>query len=222
MIVTIDGPAGTGKSTAARRLAERLGFDHLDTGAMYRVVAWRCLQTQIDLDSHDQIADTARNCSISFEENRVLVDSVDVTDEIRSAEVTSTASIVAQVPRVRDRLVGWQRELAEDRDIVCEGRDQGTVVFPNAECKFFLTADVGERARRRQRELEGRGEAVDFEDLLRQQIERDARDQDREVAPLRPATDAIVIDTTSLSIDQVVELLCHHVDSRRSTSTTNG
>lgn len=221
MIVTIDGPAGTGKSTAARRLAERLGFDHLDTGAMYRVVAWRCLGSGIDLSSADQIADAAEQCSIAFKEDRVLVNSIDVTDAIRSTEVTSTASIVAQVPRVRDTLVGWQRELADDRDIVCEGRDQGTVVFPKAECKFFLTADVGERARRRQRELEDRGEEVDFEALLRQQIERDARDQDREVAPLRPASDAIVIDTTSLSIDQVVELLCHHVESRRSTSPTN-
>jgi cytidylate kinase len=213
MIVTIDGPAGTGKSTAARGLAERLGFEYLDTGAMYRAVAALCLEADIDPES-EAAADLARGSDISFHEGRTLSHGRDVTEVLRSPEVTRAASLVAQHQDVRAAMVERQRALAERGDIVCEGRDQGTIVFPGAECKFFLTASAEERARRRQEELALCGQHVDFQDLLRQQHERDERDATRAVAPLRPAADAVQIDTTALSFEQVLERLVQFVRER--------
>lgn len=215
MIVTIDGPAGTGKSTAARGLAQRLGFDFLDTGAMYRVVAWACLQRGVDPQDAAQAAAVSAATRIEFRNGRTLADGVDVTEAIRSAAVTRAASLVAQIPAVRARLVEQQRRLAAGRDIVCEGRDQGTVAFPDAECKFFLTADPGERALRRQRELAAKGVHVTLNELLAEQAARDERDANRMVAPLRPADNALVIDTTSLDVDGVIDLLERHVRERR-------
>lgn len=221
MIVTIDGPAGTGKSTAARRLAARVAFHFLDTGAMYRVVAWGCLQRGVDAGASAgtgdgaAAAEVARTLRIGFEGERTLADGVDVTLAIRSGEVTRMASVVAQVPEVREELVRQQRRIAEGRDIVCEGRDQGTVAFPHAECKFFLTAAPLERARRRQQELAEKGEEVPLEQLLAEQTERDERDANRAVAPLKPAADAIIVDTTNLDGEGVVDLLERRVRELR-------
>ncbi len=215
MIITIDGPAGTGKSTAARGLAERLGFEFLDTGAMYRVVALLCLGRGIDPADERAAARLAAGATIEFDRGRTLADGVDVTDRLRTPEVSQAASLVAQVPAVREELVRQKRRLAGDLDIVCEGRDQGTVAFPHAECKFFITADPVERARRRKQELAEAGRVVSLDDLLTEQAARDQRDENRAVAPLKPAPDALRIDTTSLSLDAVLDVLERHVRRKR-------
>lgn len=205
MIVTIDGPAGSGKSSSARILASRLGFRFLDTGAMYRIVALACLKEGLDLNDAEAVGDLAVDIQIGIESGRFLLDGSDVTSKIRTEEVTRTASLVALNPLVRNALALRQREIARKGNIVTEGRDQGTFVFPHAECKFFLTANARERAKRRKQELEEAGEQVDLEDLVKQIEERDRRDAGRAVAPLIPADDAVRIDTTSFSQTEVVE-----------------
>jgi len=200
MIVTIDGPAGSGKSTAARGLAARLGFDYLDTGAMFRAVGL-ALRGAADADAVLAVI------HLEMPPGRVLLDGRDVTDDIRTPEASQAASRVAVVPAVRRFLAAEQRRIAGGRNIVCEGRDQGTAVFPDAACKFYLTADPHARAERRHRELVAKGEAVALADVLAQQRERDARDAGRADAPMRPADDAVLVDTTGLTVDAVVARL---------------
>ena len=207
MIVTIDGPAGSGKSTAARGLAVRLGFQFLDTGAMYRVVALRCLQLSLPWANTSAAGAVAAHLDIAFKQCRVYADGIDVTDELRTSEVTQGASVVAMNPEVRQAMVRAQRKLADGRSIITEGRDQGTVVFPEAECKFFLTADPATRALRRQRDLEEQGSYIPVEEMLSQIQERDRRDETRDVAPLRAAADAVPVDTSGLSEGEVLDLL---------------
>ena len=207
MIVTIDGPAGSGKSTAARRLAARLGFRFLDTGAMYRVVGLKCLQNEIDIRDERAAGKAARQVEITFDDDRVFADGSDVTDAIRTPEVTQAASVVAAGVEVRRAMAQLQRRVAAGLDIVTEGRDQGTVVFPDADCKFYFTADPRERAVRRQRELEQQGMRAPLDQLLAQIRERDERDANRKVAPLRPAENAVPIDTTHRTADDVLALL---------------
>lgn len=211
MLITIDGPAGTGKSTAARRLAERLGFSYLDTGAMYRAIGLACLQAGVDpADPRGSFA-VAREVVLHVDGQTTELNGVDVTTAIRSPEATAAASIVAQNPAIRAQLVELQRNIASQGDYVCEGRDQGTVVFPRADVKFFVSATPQVRAERRRQELAERGEYFTIEDLLRQQDERDRRDEERAVAPLRPAEDAIRIDTSALTTEQVLAELERHV-----------
>jgi cytidylate kinase len=193
MIVAIDGPAGAGKSTVARALARALGFTYLDSGAMYRAVGLALLE------QGGAASDRARELEISVGD-RILVGGRDVTDAIRAPEVTEAASKVATNPKVREALVAKQRALLSDGDWVAEGRDIGTVVAPDAPVKVFLTADAAERARRRASEL-----GADQATVRRDQALRDAQDEGREHSPLRPAADAIELDTTGLSIDEVVE-----------------
>ena len=222
MIVTIDGPAGTGKSSVARMLADRLGFEFLNTGAMYRAVAYACLQRQLDLACEQSVGDMAHSLEISFSNNRLLLGKEDVTEAIRGLEVTQSASIVAANPVVRKRLVELQRLVGQGTNLVTEGRDQGTIVFPNAECKFFLTASPEERARRRQRELLEKGEQISLEELLEQQKLRDLRDETRACSPLKPAPNAVIIDTTQMTLvhvashlEQLVQQASVAVDSMR-------
>lgn len=209
-VVAIDGPAGTGKSTVSRELARRLGFDFLDTGAMYRSVAAACLDGKVDPDDEESVTSTAQ--SLPYDPATGSFPSV--SGSLRSMEVTEAASRVARHPGVRRQLVEWQRQFAEGRRLVTEGRDQGTDVFPRAQCKYFLTATVEERTCRRVAELNRSGAPVDANEV-RQQIElRDERDRNRTVAPLRPADDAQVIDTTAVSIEEVVTRLEDAVKKR--------
>ena len=208
MIVTIDGPAGSGKSTAARGLAARLQFEFLDTGAMYRAVAWRCLRESIDLHDVNAVAACAAAMTLRLELHHVFVDGHDVTSEIRTPKAAQGSSIVASNPGVRRELAARQREFAEGRNIVTEGRDQGTAVFPHAECKFYVTAAPEERALRRQRELREKHEHdVPLDDILQQIRERDDRDKTRVIDPLRAAEDAIRIDTSGLTPEAVLDRL---------------
>jgi len=207
VIVTIDGPAGSGKSTAARALAERLRFRFLDTGALYRTVAHACVSRGVETSDADAVGTLAEGLSIEFDGNSVIADGVDVTERLRSPGVARAASLVALNPRVREALAVIQRDFAAGADVVTEGRDQGTIVFPHAECKFFLTADETERARRRQQDMQKTGVTVTIEEMLHQLEDRDRRDTGRLVAPLIPADDAILLNTTSLSAEQVLEEL---------------
>jgi cytidylate kinase len=215
MIITIDGPAGAGKSSAARALARRLGFDFLDTGAMYRAVTLAALRAGFNRADQDALAELLANLDIELPPERVLLNGEDVTREIRAPEVTAASGQIADSPVVRHRLIDLQRAFAAGHDVVCEGRDQGTIVFPHAACKFFLVADPVERARRRQKEMATRGHVVDFQEVLRAQEIRDRRDAERDLAPMRPAPDAIVLDSTHLSLDQLVERMQHEASRCR-------
>jgi cytidylate kinase/pantoate ligase/cytidylate kinase len=207
MIVTLDGPAGAGKSTVARALAARLGFRFLDTGAMYRAVALAGAKQGLDWNNPQALVELASRINIELDGDRVLLDGEDVAREIRTSQVTAITRYAADNPGVRAILVEQQRQIAGDDNIVTEGRDQGTIVFPQAECKIYLTASPRERALRRQRELAARGEDVPFDELLARQNERDRRDTSRPVGPLARSSDAIEVATDGLSSDEVIDRL---------------
>ena len=215
MIVTLDGPAGAGKSSAARALAARLGWCYMDTGAMYRTVALMALERGIPLDDSSRIAMLAEQLSIEFRDGRVNVDGRDVSVEIRTDRITAATRPVADAPPVRDAMKRIQRRMATGMDVVTEGRDQGSVVFPHAELKVFLTASPEERARRRQQEEISRGNAATLESVLAAQTRRDDADCSRPVGALRPADDAVLLETDGLSAEKVVQLLVDMVESRR-------
>jgi cytidylate kinase len=214
MIVTIDGPAGAGKSSAARSLAKRLGFAFLDTGAMYRAVTLAGLRRACNLTDQTQLTLLVNSLRIDMLDGRVVLDGDDVSTAIRTPDVTAASGAVASSAVVRAKLVEWQRAIAAHGNYVCEGRDQGTVVFPDALCKFFLFADPEERARRRHRELQARGDVITFDEILRTQKERDARDAARDIAPMIPARDAILLDSTAHSLDDVVLRMENEVRKR--------
>ncbi|GBD36955.1 Cytidylate kinase [bacterium HR36] len=214
MIITIDGPAGAGKSTVARKLAERLGFTYLDTGAMYRAVALAALRAHISPTDEQALANLLSQLRLEWYNGRIFLDGEDVSEQIRQPVITELARRVADSPTVRAFLGHLQRHIAQQTNLVTEGRDQGTKIFPHAECKFFLTASPEVRAWRRWQELQNRGIAITYEEVLRQQHERDQQDAARALAPLQPAADAILVDTSQLPIDAVVELLLAHVRQR--------
>jgi cytidylate kinase len=208
MQIAIDGPAGAGKSTVARLIADRLGFIYIDTGAMYRALTWKALTYGIDLQNEEKLYELACNTEISFakqsDRQSVICDGVDISDEIRSPLINTNVSIVAALPRVRIVMVKKQQDMARMNDVVMDGRDIGEQVLPGADFKFYITASIEERARRRILEMKDQGFASD-EKSVRQQIEkRDRMDQERELGALKILDDAIVIDTSSLSIDEVL------------------
>ncbi|WP_425400864.1 (d)CMP kinase [Aeoliella sp.] len=207
MIVTIDGPAGAGKSSAARQLAKRLGFHFLDTGAMYRAVVYTAIERGIDLTDADALEQVAASIDIQLTDDSVLVDGQDVTRAIRTQAITTATRYAADHPGIRARLVELQRAAAEGQDFVTEGRDQGSIVFPNAECKVFLTASERVRAERRYHDLISRGEDLTFDDVLEKQQQRDERDATRPVGALIQADDAVVLVTDGMSAEEVVDRL---------------
>jgi len=220
MVITIDGPAGTGKSSVAQAVAQRLGYDFLDTGAMYRAVGLEALRREVNLEEPRELAYVARHARIEFDWSRrppgVLLNGEPVGHLLRGSDATRAASYVAVVPAIREMLVQQQRQIGQERgSLVTEGRDQGSVVFPNAECKFYLDATPAERARRRVAQLRARGEIVDYVEVLRQIVARDHRDANRAVGPLAVPHDAILIDTTDMTEDQVVEHIVACVQERR-------
>jgi cytidylate kinase len=223
-IVAIDGPAGAGKSTASRRVAAKLGFAMVDTGAIYRAVALAATRAGVALDDDGRLAQLLPEVEIRFGPAaadgggpRVLLGGEDVSREIRTPPMSLGASKVSARPVVRAGLLDLQRRLAlapENAGAVLEGRDIGTVVFPDADAKFFLTASPEERARRRHAELRAKGDASSLEEVLADQLRRDRDDSERAVAPLRPASDAVVVDTTGLALEAVVERLVAEVQAR--------
>jgi len=215
MIVTIDGPAGAGKSSAARELARRLGFRFLDTGAMYRAVTLAARQRGIDPADGAALARLAEGIRVELADDKVLLDGVDVTTAIRKFDITTAIHYAADNAEVRGQLVLWQRAAAQGRDVVTEGRDQGTVVFPDADCKIFLTADEHERAKRRHQDLLARGENIPFDEVLANQRLRDRRDETRTVGALVKAADAIEVSTDGMTPEEVVSRLEEIVRSKQ-------
>lgn len=219
LLITIDGPAASGKSTVAGLLAERLGASFLDTGAMYRAVTLAAMQAGVDMSNEKELLGVLERSEFQYagEEGKmaVSVDGVDVTEQIRGPEVTASSRHIASSAKLREKLVTMQRRFVAGEDkIVTEGRDQGTVAFPDADIKFYLTAEAVERARRRQSELRTKGEEKSLEEIQEAIEARDRSDEGRTVGPLKPADDAIVVDTTNLSIDEVVEKLLRLVKER--------
>jgi cytidylate kinase/pantoate ligase/cytidylate kinase len=215
MIITLDGPAGAGKSSAARALARRLGWCYIDTGAMYRAVALAALERGITLEDSPRVAELAESIRIEFSNGAVLVDGRDVSTEIRTERITLATRPVADAPPVRDAMKKVQRRMAEGIDVVTEGRDQGSVVFPQAELKVFLTASAEERARRRHREEIDRGQSATLEAVLEAQSRRDDADRTRPVGAMLPADDAVVLETDGMSPEQVIDRLIALLEARR-------
>jgi cytidylate kinase len=218
MIIAIDGPAGAGKSTVARELARRLGFLYIDTGAMYRAIAWKVLKKGVSLDDAGLIGEIADDACIDLvgtvDAMEVFIDSVNITGEIRTPEMSQAASIVSTIPAVRHALVARQREMGREANVVMEGRDIGTVVFPNAEAKFYLDATTEARARRRFTEDLARGKAVkSLEEMQAEIAARDYRDQTRSDSPLTRTDDAIYIDSSEETADQVIEKILSIIES---------
>ena len=204
MIIAIDGPAGSGKSTIAKLVALELGFEYLDTGAMYRMVTLRLVNKKISLEDIRSIEKELKNMKIDILNNRFFLNNVDVTDEIRTPIVSENVSKVAKIKEIRYKMVELQREISKSKNTILDGRDIGTVVFPNAEIKIYLIADEVERAKRRYSELKNNSE-ISFEDVLKNIIERDRIDSTRVESPLKKAEDAIEIDTTGNTIEAVKE-----------------
>lgn len=222
MIIAIDGPAGSGKSTVAKRVAEELGFRYLDTGAMYRAVAVRALEDSVSLDDESGVARIASSERVSFAHEpgeplptRVFIAQEDVTDAIRTPEADGAVSAVARLPLVREAMVVQQRQIGRGRDIVVEGRDIGSVVFPDADVKIFLTASAEERARRRAAEQLDRGHSVSEDEVADAMARRDEADSTRAASPLVAAPDAVNVDTTGNTIEQVVERIVEIAKGRR-------
>jgi cytidylate kinase len=209
LVITLDGPAGAGKSTVAKSLAARLGLTYLDTGAMYRALTLKALRLKMDLSDEDALTGLARHTKIAFKEApdglRVTLDGEDVAQAIRAVDVTNNTHYIAKAPGVRTLMVAWQRQMGQQRSIVTDGRDQGTVVFTDARYKFYVDCDPQERAQRRYKELVAAGKSVNLDQLRADMQERDQKDFNRAVGPLKKAPDAITVDSTGLTVEGTVD-----------------
>ena len=215
MVIAIDGPAGSGKSTTAKNVAEKLGFIHINTGAMYRGIALKCIQEDVNIEDTSQLNYLLTHTKLEFASEGKLtlfMDGVDISAEITSVQVTDFVSQVSAISEVREKLVQYQRKMAEGLNVVLEGRDIGTVVFPNADHKYFLVADIHERAMRRKKEMEAKGEVVSLEELTSEMEKRDRKDSTRRHSPLKKAEDAVEIDTTGISIEEQVNRIVEIVN----------
>lgn len=217
-VVTVDGPSGAGKGTLCMLLANKLGFQLLDSGAIYRVLALAAIHHGVDLESEDALVPLATHLDVQFvaegELVKVILEGEDVSGELRKEETGMAASKVAAFPRVREALLRRQRSFAIGAGLIADGRDMGTIVFPHAEAKIFLDASAEERANRRLKQLQNKGINVKFGDLLCEIQERDDRDRNRPVAPLRPADDALLLDSTTMTIDEVVGKALQYIESK--------
>ncbi|MCM8823570.1 MAG: (d)CMP kinase [Candidatus Omnitrophica bacterium] len=211
MIIAIDGPAGAGKTTIAKLLAKRLGILYLDTGATYRVLTLKALKENIPLDDALALRDTAINLNVRWEEGKIYLDGEDVTDQIRSPNIDKSISLPVSFKEVREAMVEFQRRLVGTNDAVVEGRDTTTVVFPNADYKFYLDASLDERARRRHSEMINKNIRVELEEIKHHIAIRDRADLTRDVGPLKRAPDAILIDTTNLTIEEVIGRILSYI-----------
>jgi CMP/dCMP kinase len=214
-VVTIDGPAGAGKSTVAREVARRLGFKLVDTGALYRALAWALARAGVATTDAGALAALLARTTVELADDRVLVNGQDVTGEIRTPEISMLTSRLTALPALREKMTPIQRSLAAAGGVVLEGRDTGTVVCPDAEVKIYLDADLAERARRREKELTARGTAADYKSVKAEMAERDRQDTERAIAPLRKPADAITVDSTGVSPNTVVQRILDAVEQAR-------
>ena len=204
LVIAIDGPAGAGKSTISKLIAKNLGINYIDTGAMYRAITYKCIKEDIDVNDIQRVVDLCSRTDVDFVDNYIYLDGQRLNEEIMNIQFSSRVSDVAKIPQVREFLLEKQREIGKRSDVILDGRDVGTHIFPDAKYKFFLNASAQERGRRRYQELIDKGQSVALEEIIEDIKKRDYIDSTREVAPLVKADDAIEVDTTSMTIDQVV------------------
>jgi len=209
-VIAIDGPAGAGKSTVAKRLSVKLGYTHIDSGSLFRAITYMVIKSGIDINDIESIIHQAKNSSIDFINNNIYLNGMDISSDIRENAVNTKVSYIAMIPEVRDIVVNIQRKIAVNKNVVVDGRDIGTTVFPDAFIKFFLTASVEERAKRRYNELAD-NENLTLEEVKKQIIQRDYIDSNREASPLRKAEDAILIDTSGKNVDEVVSEMLYYI-----------
>lgn len=215
IVITVDGPSGAGKGTLCHALADKLGFDFLDSGAIYRILALAALKQQIDFEDETALAELGRRLEVKFvpqgNEVQVILDGENVGDQIRTAQAGQNASKIAIYPKVREALLQRQRDFSSEKGLIADGRDMGTIVFPHAQIKFFLDASAEERTKRRVKQLQEKGFNANFDGILAEIKERDFRDRNRPIAPLVPAKDAVILDSTHLSIEDVIQQALDHI-----------
>lgn len=212
LVIAVDGPAGAGKSTIAKIIAKNLNINYIDTGAMYRAITYKCLKNNIDINNEEEVSKLAKNTDIDFKDNNIYLDGQILTDEIRTMEVSNNVSNVAKIKDVRYLMVDVQREIGKRSSVILDGRDIGSYVFPDADYKFFLIATPEERGKRRFIELSKKGYDTTLEEIIQDIIKRDEIDSNREFAPLVKAEDAIEIDTTGKTIEEVVETVISKIN----------
>lgn len=211
LVIAIDGPAGTGKSTISKKISKKLGINYIDTGAMYRAITYKCLKEKIDILDEKKVIEICEKSEVDFIDNKIYLDGKSINDEIRMQIVSANVSNVAKIARVREIMVKKQREIGQKNDVILDGRDVGTCIFPNTKYKFYLNASPEERGKRRYLELKEKGENVVLEDIIKEIKKRDYIDSTRKVAPLTKAEDAIEVDSTNMSVDEVVNYIVKKV-----------